>query len=99
MPSDLLFVIPDLTGNWQLELYMDSPVPPEEQEELLKRVVSAIRWTEEAVGHRHRHEAGRSGWGVDARRSHGPRSGETRCGRCLNRATGPPHPNHSRRDG
>jgi uncharacterized tellurite resistance protein B-like protein len=47
--KDLLFVIPDLTGeDWQqLEIYMDSPVTPEEREELLKRVVSAIRWTEE----------------------------------------------------
>ena len=47
--KDLLFVIPDLTGeDWQqLEIYMDSPVTPEEREDLLKRVVSAIRWTEE----------------------------------------------------
>jgi uncharacterized tellurite resistance protein B-like protein len=47
--KDLLFVIPDLTGeDWQqLEIFMDSPVTPEEREGLLKRVVSAIRWTEE----------------------------------------------------
>jgi uncharacterized tellurite resistance protein B-like protein len=47
--KDLLFSIPDLTGDdWQqLEIYMDSPVTPEEREELLKRVVSSIRWTEE----------------------------------------------------
>lgn len=47
--KDLLFRIPDLTGeDWQqLEIYMDSPVTPEEREGLLKRVVSSIRWTEE----------------------------------------------------
>jgi uncharacterized tellurite resistance protein B-like protein len=47
--KDLLFTIPDLTGeDWQqLELYIESPVTPEEREELLKRVVSSIRWTEE----------------------------------------------------
>lgn len=47
--KELLFAIPHLTGeDWhQLEIYMDSPVTPEEREGLLKRVVSAIRWTEE----------------------------------------------------
>ena len=47
--KDLLFMVPDLTGeDWrQLELYMDSPVTPEEREVLLKRVVGSIRWTEE----------------------------------------------------
>ncbi len=47
--KDLLFVIPDLTGeDWQqLEVYMDSPVTPEEREGLLKRVIGSIRWTEE----------------------------------------------------
>ena len=47
--KDLLFTIPDLTGeDWQqLEIYMESPVTPEEREDLLKRVVSSIRWTEE----------------------------------------------------
>ncbi len=47
--KDLLFMIPDLTGeDWhQLEVYMDSPVTPEEREVLVKQVVSAIRWTEE----------------------------------------------------
>jgi len=47
--KELLFAIPEITGeDWQqLEIYMDSPVTPEEREGLLKRVVSAIRWTEE----------------------------------------------------
>jgi len=47
--KDLLFMVPDLTGDdWrELELYMDSPVTPQEREILLKRVVSSIRWTEE----------------------------------------------------
>ncbi len=47
--KDLLFVIPDLTGeDWhQLEVYMDSPVSPEERDVLVKRVVRAIRWAEE----------------------------------------------------
>ena len=47
--KDLLFGIPDLTGeDWQqLEVYMDSPVSPAEREVLVKRVVSTLRWTEE----------------------------------------------------
>lgn len=47
--KDLLFMLPDLTGeDWhQLDVYMDSPVSPEERAVLAKRVVSGIRWTEE----------------------------------------------------
>ena len=47
--KDLLFLIPDLTGEeWhQLEVYLDSPVSLEERDVLVKRVVSAIRWSEE----------------------------------------------------
>lgn len=47
--KDLLFVIPDLTGEeWhELELYMDSPVGPEERDRLLKAVLDGIRTTED----------------------------------------------------
>ncbi len=47
--KDLLFQIPDISGEeWtELEMYMDSPVSPEERERLVKKVVEGIRWTEE----------------------------------------------------
>jgi uncharacterized tellurite resistance protein B-like protein len=47
--KDLLFVVPDLTGeDWhQLEVYMDSPVSSEERADLAKRIVNDVRWTEE----------------------------------------------------
>lgn len=42
--KDLLFTIPDITGEeWKhLEIYMDSPVTSEEREELLSRVLLSI---------------------------------------------------------
>jgi uncharacterized tellurite resistance protein B-like protein len=42
--KDLLFAIPDITGEeWkQLEIYMDSPVTPEERENLLSRVSAHV---------------------------------------------------------
>jgi uncharacterized tellurite resistance protein B-like protein len=42
--KDLLFAIPDISGKaWkQLEIYMDSPVTPEEREALLSRVLMGI---------------------------------------------------------
>ena len=42
--KDLLFTIPDISGEeWkQLEIYMDSPVTSEEREDLLARVLMGI---------------------------------------------------------
>ena len=42
--KDLLFAIPDISGeDWkQLEIYMDSPVTPEEREALFSRVLMGI---------------------------------------------------------
>ncbi len=47
--KDLLFLLPDLSGeDWLgLELYMDSPVGPEERHRLLRAVVEGIRTAEE----------------------------------------------------
>jgi len=47
--KDLLFAIPDISGEeWKhLEIYMDSPVTPEESEELLDRVLAGIRSKED----------------------------------------------------
>ncbi len=47
--KDLLFVVPDMSGeDWhELELYIDSPVSPAERQRVMNRVVSSIRWTEE----------------------------------------------------
>ena len=47
--KDLLFMLPDLSGEeWHgLELYMDSPVSPEERNRLLETVVEQIRTAEE----------------------------------------------------
>jgi len=47
--KDLLFTIPDITGEeWKhLEIYMDSPVLPEEREELLSKILLGIRSKED----------------------------------------------------
>ncbi len=47
--KDLLFQVPDMTGDdWHsLEIYMDHPVSAEERTRLLKAVVGSIRWAEE----------------------------------------------------
>lgn len=47
--KDLLFQVPDMTGDdWHsLEIYMDHPVSAEERKRLLDVVVGSIRWAEE----------------------------------------------------
>lgn len=47
--KDLLFLVPDMTGDdWHsLEIYMDHPVSSEERTRLLDAVVGSIRWAEE----------------------------------------------------
>lgn len=43
--KDLLFLVPEMTGqDWlELELYMDSPVNPQERDRLLRNVLDEVR--------------------------------------------------------